>query len=219
MAASPVAVSITSVPAFNLIPRPSDITTELASALFSPRRAPSPSRATPRPSPTSPPQAPQAQLNGANPGQPALPPAPPESVLRAIEALTPAVAAQNDQEIVTAVVDIVQGLLEAGGPFAVMGQRLVKAFREMEDTDEMYTFAKSLWIVGGARADKRIAKTVAQTLVRWYSVIHEQMFGVSRSIGDAAEEPAQEAGSAEEGSEETEESDESDESDSAEAGA
>jgi hypothetical protein len=61
----------------------------------------------------------------------------------------------------------------------------------MDDADEMYTLSKSLWIVGGEKADKKLAKVVAAALVRWYSVIHEQLFGVAREIG--GEEPAQTA--------------------------
>ena len=134
-----------------------------------------------------PPAGPQGAVNGA----PAAPPKPPDLVIQSLTELKAAAAKEDDQEIVTSVVNIVRGLIEGGEPFSRMGQKILNAYREMDDADEMYTLSKSLWIVGGEKADKKLAKVVAAALVRWYSVIHEQLFGVAREIG--GEEPAQTA--------------------------
>jgi hypothetical protein len=117
---------------------------------------------------------------------PAGPPPTPEVVAAAFRELEDAAGKGYDQVIVTAVVTIVRGLIESGEPYTRMGQKILGAFRDMDDADEMFTLAKSLWIVANAKHDKKLAKVVSTTLVRWYSVIHEQLFGVAREIGEEA---------------------------------
>ena len=117
------------------------------------------------------------------PTQPSQPTPPPEAVLKSLDAIVPAAETQNDQEIVTAVVDLVRGYIDAGEPFSKIGQRLLNAFKEMEDPEEMYTFAKTLFTMVGRKPDKAVCKTVAATLVKWYEVIHEQVFGTPKKLG------------------------------------
>jgi len=136
------------------------------------------------------------QLAGApNPqalpaGQPATPPGPPPAVIEALGKLEEAAKKADDQEVVTEVVNIIRHLIDAGMPAAGMGNRLLTAFKEMDDEAEMFTFAKSMWIVAGKKADKKLAKVVAAILTKWYTDIHEQLFGNRRAIGEEViEEP------------------------------
>lgn len=160
------------------------------------------------------------QMNGS-PVQQALPAAqqaapagPPPAVLEALAKLEIAAEKADDQEVVTEVVNIIRHLIDAGMPAAGMGNRLLTAFKDMDDEMEMFTFAKSMWVVGGKKADKKLAKVVAAILAKWYTDIHEQLFGTRRAIGEEVVEveaiETDEDGSEEDDSEEDEEAEDGD---------
>jgi hypothetical protein len=141
---------------------------------------------------------------------------PPPAVVEIVARLEEAAKKADDQEVVTEVVNVIKGLIDAGMPYAVSGNRLLTAFKEMDDEAEMFTFAKSMWIVAGKKADKTLAKTVAAILTKWYTDIHEQLFGKPRAIGDAPEAEPEIDSDDEDEDDEDEESEES-ESEGAEA--
>jgi len=155
-------------------------------------------------------------LNGAPPQQ-ALPPAgpqqivPPPAVVEAVARLEEAAKNSDDQGIVTEVLNVIRGLIDAGMPHANMGNRLLNAFKDMDDEAEMFTFAKSMWIVAGKKVDKALAKVVAAVLVKWYTDIHEQLFGKPRAIGEEIVVEAAEETDEDEDEDEDSEDEDSDE--------
>lgn len=128
---------------------------------------------------------------------PQMPPLP-DGILSYLDALDEAAKSKNDQQIVDAVTSILSTLMEAPEPYPRMAQRFVLAFRNMDDAEEMYTFAKTLFTVGNRKADKDTCKAVAAVLVTWYEVIHEQMFGVAKKIGEVLPEIVQADGDGDE---------------------
>ena len=113
---------------------------------------------------------------------PQAPPAPPEGALTALGGVISGVEQENDQAVVENVVSLIGALSEGAEPFPRMAQRLLNAFKDVEDPDELFTFAKSLWIVCGQKADKAQVKQVAGILAKWYSEIHQQIFGEPKSL-------------------------------------
>ena len=146
-----------------------------------------------------------------------MPPVP-ESVSAALDTLIDAAASHEDQRIVDGVTSLIDAMMQSPEPFPRMATRLVNAFREMDDEAELYTFAKTLFTVANRKADKTVAKTVAATLATWYEVIHEQLFGVARKLGEPVPEapaPAAEVEADEDASED--EDDELEDEESVEA--
>lgn len=147
--------------------------------------------------PKAPPQMAGAPTAGAlPPGQPQQPPPVPEIVTQKLNELELAAGKQDDQEVVTAVVDLIRGYVESPEPFNRVGQRLLNAFKDMEDPEEMYVFSKTVFTVVSRKPSKAVVKVVAETLIKWYSVIHEQVFGTAKALG-GTEEVAVEATDAE----------------------
>ena len=114
---------------------------------------------------------------------PGQPPPVPEIVTQKLNELEAAAGKQDDQEIVTAVVDLIRGYVESPEPFNRMGQRFLNAFKDMEDPEEMHVFAKTMFTAVGRKPQKAVVRVVAETLLKWYGVIHEQVFGVAKDIG------------------------------------
>lgn len=144
-----------------------------------------------------PPAPPQAQIAGspvAGSLPPGQPPPVPEIVTQKLTELEAAVGKQDDQEIVTAVVDLIRGYVESPEPFNRMGQRFLNAFKDMEDPEEMHVFAKTMFTAVGRKPSKAVVKVVADTLLKWYAVIHEQVFGTSKSLGGTEETPVETEG-------------------------
>ena len=168
------------------------------------------------------PAAPTGQQLSGTPTPQALPAAsqpvgPPPAVIEALAKLEEAAKKEDDQEVVTEVVNIIRHLIDAGMPAAGMGNRLLTAFKDMDDEAEMFTFAKSLWIVAGKKADKKLAKVVAGILVKWYTDIHEQLFGKRRAIGEEVIEAEDAEGDEDDSDDEDDDSEDSDEAEGAEA--
>lgn len=137
-----------------------------------------------------------------------VPPPLPELVEKSLDAMTEAAKADAEQDIVAHTVDLIRGLLEGQEPFPRVGQRLLNALRDMEDPEEMFTFAKTVYTFAGRKTEKEIIRKVADSLVKWYEVIHEQVFGVRKALGGVpmvAEEATGDEGA--EGTEDTAESD------------
>jgi hypothetical protein len=138
-------------------------------------------------------------------------------VIEAVDRLEAAAKKEDDQEVVTEVVNTIRHLIDAGMPAAGMGNRLLNAFKDMDDEAEMFTFAKSMWVVAGKKADKKLAKVVAAILVKWYTDIHEQLFGKRRAIGEEVIEAEDAEGDEDDSDDEDDDSEDSDEAEGAEA--
>lgn len=133
---------------------------------------------------------------------PGQPPPVPEIVKTKLDELEAAATKKDDQEIVTAVVDLIRGYVESPEPFNRIGQRFLNAFRDMEDPEEMYVFAKTIFTVVSRKPSKEVVKIVAETLIKWYGVIHEQVFGTAKALGGTVE--TAETGESDEAAEATE---------------
>jgi hypothetical protein len=115
------------------------------------------------------------------------PPPVPDVVTQKLNELEAAAAKGDDQEIVTAVVDLVRGFVESPEPFNRIGQRLLNAFKDMEEQEELFVFSKTLYTVVNRKPSKETVRVVADTLAKWYSVIHEQVFGTPKALGGEVE--------------------------------
>ena len=122
------------------------------------------------------PAAPQAQTAQ----QP--PPVPP-AALEGLNHIVQGVENNEDQLVVNGLVSIIQGFSQDEHlANQTTGRRILAALKNAEDEGELYTLAKNLWIVTGQQYDRRIAKVVAAILAKWYSPIHEQIFGSPKEL-------------------------------------
>lgn len=127
------------------------------------------------------------QQQGAPAERPAIP-APPEEALAHLQGIVTGVEKDDDQAVVNGVIELVKVLNAAPEPYPMMGRRILTAFQNAEDEGELYTLAKNLWTILGQQFDRPAAKAVAKVLARWYSVIHQQVFGEPKSLADEADE-------------------------------
>jgi len=111
-------------------------------------------------------------------------PTPPEAAATALDAIISGAQQDNDQAVVENVIGLIGALSEGPEPFPRMAQRLLNALKDIDDEAELFTLAKSLFIVCGRKADKAVSKKVAGILARWYTEIHTQVFGEPKSLGD-----------------------------------
>lgn len=128
-----------------------------------------------------------AQLNGAPQPAGALPApkGPPEPIAKAHAKIVAAVKAQDDERMIVESIEMIRALTEMPEPFPKLAERLLNAFKSMEDPAEMYVFAKSFWELAQAKPEKALVKALADCLVRWYDVVHEQLFGAKKELGAA----------------------------------
>lgn len=146
-------------------------------------------------------KAPTAQAQGQ---APALPPAqgvttptippPPEEALAQLAAVTAGVEATDEQAIINGVVELVKALMGAPEPYPMQGRRILAAFQNADDEGELYTLAKNLWTILGQQYDRPAAKAVARALAKWYSVIHQQIFGEPKELLESQDEGDDEDG-------------------------
>ena len=101
-----------------------------------------------------------------------------------MDALVAGAEQDNDQAVVENVISLIGALSEGPEPFPRMAQRLLNALKDIDDEAELFTLAKSLFIVCGRKADKAVSKKVAAVLAKWYSEIHQQVFGEPKNLGD-----------------------------------
>jgi hypothetical protein len=125
-------------------------------------------------------------------------PAPPPEALAQLQGIVAGVEKDDDQAVVNSVIDLVKVLNAAPEPYPMMGRRILTAFQNAEDEGELYTLAKNLWTILGQQFDRPSAKAVAKVLARWYSVIHQQVFGEPKSLADEAGEEAEDGEETEE---------------------
>ena len=139
---------------------------------------------------------------GAQPGAPALPPAqgvttptippPPEEALSQLMSVVGGVEKGDEQAVINGVVELVKALMAAPEPYPMQGRRILAAFQNADDEGELYTLAKNLWTILGQQYDRPAAKAVARALAKWYSVIHQQIFGEPKELMEAGEEESDE---------------------------
>lgn len=141
------------------------------------------------------PQLPAAQ--GAAPAERPAIPAPPQEALDRLQAVVNGITVDDDQAVVNGVIELVRALNAAPEPYPAMGRRILTAFQNAEDEGELYTLAKNLWTILGQQFDRPSAKAVAKVLARWYSVIHQQVFGEPKSLADDRGEDGEDDGDTE----------------------
>jgi ribosomal protein L12E/L44/L45/RPP1/RPP2 len=112
---------------------------------------------------------------------------------------------------------MIRVLTELPEPFPKLAERLLNAFKSMEDPAEMYVFAKSFWELIGQKPDKALVKYVSECLVRWYDVVHEQLFGSKKALGAVATPESESESESEEGGEGEEEEEEEEEGEEVES--
>ena len=128
---------------------------------------------------------PAARATGAQaPAAENAAPTPPEAAIVALDAIIAGATQDNDQAVVENVIGLIGALSEGPEPFPRMAQRLLNALKDIDDEAELFTLAKSLYIVCGRKADKAVSKKVAAILAKWYTEIHQQVFGEPKSLGD-----------------------------------
>jgi len=131
---------------------------------------------------------------GATPAAPMIP-APPEEALAHLKMVTDGVDNDDDQAVINGVVEIVKTFMAAPEPYPSTGRKILAAFKNADDEGELYTLAKNLWTVLGQQYDRPAAKAVAKVLAKWYSIIHQQIFGEPRELmadGEMEEETDEE---------------------------
>jgi len=139
--------------------------------------------------------APQLTAGPQQPAQTDRPtiPAPPEEALAQLQIIASGVEKDDDQAVVNGVLDLAKALNAAPEPYPMMGRRILTAFQNAEDEGELYTLAKNLWTILGQPFDRPSAKSVAKVLARWYSVIHQQVFGEPKSLANDGDEGEEES--------------------------
>lgn len=118
-------------------------------------------------------------------------PAPPEEAVAHLKMVTDGVDNNDDQAVINGVVEIVKTFMAAPEPYPSTGRKILAAFKNADDEGELYTLAKNLWTVLGQQYDRPAAKAVAKVLAKWYSIIHQQIFGEPRELmadGEEADE-------------------------------
>jgi hypothetical protein len=115
-------------------------------------------------------------------------PTPPESVVAAMDSIIEAAQAQSEEGIVNGVMGYLRAMSEAPEPFPKLAQRLLNGFADAEDEGELYTFAKSMWMLGGKPANRPFAKLVAAIIAKYYSEMHKAMFGTEKVLPSDADE-------------------------------
>lgn len=148
------------------------------------------------------PQIPQLPMNGARQNAPQLPaaiqqqqaaqqeapiPAPPQEALAHLQSVVEGLNQGDDQAVVNNVLELVKALLNAPEPYPVIGRRMLVTLKTAEDEADLTILAKNLWSQLGQPVDRPAAKMVAKILTRWYSVIHQQVFGEPRNLEDAVD--------------------------------
>ena len=62
-------------------------------------------------------------------------------------------------------------------------ERLLKAFSQADDEDDLYMLTRHLWVVVGEKVDKPVARLMASALAKYYAMIHKSLFGKARALG------------------------------------
>ncbi len=137
-------------------------------------------------SPADPSSLPQATGNGTPEGGAAHIDPPPEA-LAALNAATE-LGTNDDVEAVENrvqfFVEFLKSLNTANHPvFQKQLERLLKAFSQADDEDDLYTLTKHLWIVVGEKPNKPIARLMAEAIAKYYAMIHKSLFGKARALG------------------------------------
>ena len=63
-------------------------------------------------------------------------------------------------------------------------ERILQAFQEADEREDIYTLCKHLWIALNMKPDKAAAKKLAIVVTKWYPLIHKSFFGTSRMLPD-----------------------------------
>ena len=81
-------------------------------------------------------------------------------------------------------VEFLKALNTANHPvFQKQLERLLKAFSQADDEDDLYTLTKHLWIVVGEKPNKPVARLMADAIAKYYAMIHKSLFGKARALG------------------------------------
>lgn len=110
---------------------------------------------------------------------------PPGGALAALAIMENA-PADSDQEIISAFVQALQELANAGEPFATMFKRLLNALQQSDVMQDIYAIVKTMFYGLGKRVPHKTTDKVAKVLHRHYTDIYKALFGgVERRLEDA----------------------------------
>ena len=107
---------------------------------------------------------------------------PPE---RSVAALDTIAKTDDEETIVNAFIEYLKAMNDSEFPlFQKQLERILQAFQEADEREDIYTLCKHLWIALNMKPDKAAAKKLAIVVTKWYPLIHKSFFGTSRMLPD-----------------------------------
>ena len=88
----------------------------------------------------------------------------------------------RSKEVVDKIVLMINTYASMPEPAANMGRRIVTAFGQVEDEDDLFALTKHFWVAIGMKPDKPAAKAIAKALFAWFPILHRNMFGEPRFL-------------------------------------
>lgn len=150
-----------------------------------PRALPSQSVPVPRPQAAAPAPAPRPAPAAQAAQEKREPPA---AAIVNLEIMEKA-AADADQEVVSAFVNVLQALLQADEPFSTTLKRLINAFTQAEVEQDIYAITKTMFFGLGKKVPHGVVLKVSKILHKHYTAIHAALFnGEERRLEDAVDE-------------------------------
>jgi hypothetical protein len=105
---------------------------------------------------------------------------PPE---RAVAALDTIAKTDDEETIVNAFIEYLKSMNESEFPlFQKQLERILQAFQEADEREDIYTLCKHLWIALNLKPEKAAAKKLAVVVTKWYPLIHKSFFGEARLL-------------------------------------
>lgn len=112
----------------------------------------------------------------------------PREVSQHLDAIIDAATAENAEGIINGVLGYIKSMTEAPEPWPKLAQRMLNGFADADDEGELYTFAKSMWMLASRTHNRALSKLIAAIIAENYSQMHEAMFGTPRALPGAQEE-------------------------------
>jgi hypothetical protein len=133
---------------------------------------------------------PQPQAQAQQPQQPQEPLPPPTEAIDALNAAAAAALAEprDDQKAIDSVVAMVTALKALPHPYPRIGDRILEAFKQVEDDDDLFSVGKHLFVAVNQKIDKRAARAIADVFYKWFPLIHMTLFGETRFLVGQSEE-------------------------------
>ncbi len=136
------------------------------------------------------PPAPQEAQPQAQQPQQQEPLPPPTEAIDALNAAAAAALAEprDDQKAIDSVVAMVTALKALPHPYPRIGDRILEAFKQVEDDDDLFSVGKHLYVAVNQKIDKRAARAIADVFYKWFPLIHMTLFGETRFLVGQSEE-------------------------------